>query len=127
MHLHFLMVSPMPVIYNVSPVMPMDLAKAFPGVDTIQLLAYFFIPGFVSIKVYDLLVPRSQYRDFSKDFYEAFGYSFMNFLVMYAIISNEWLNTQMGSNVILSSILIAILLLCLPALWPFAYLGLAAK
>ena len=50
--------------------MPFDLTKVYPSVNTIQLLAYFFIPGFISMKVYDILVPRTLSRDFSSDVYE---------------------------------------------------------
>ncbi|WEL23636.1 hypothetical protein HBNXNv_0794 [Candidatus Nanohalovita haloferacivicina] len=39
----------------------------------------FFTPGFISIKVYDLLVPTGK-RDFSSsDLFEAFGYSVLNY------------------------------------------------
>ena len=97
-----------PLLSNVSPgaSMPMDLSKLYPSIDTIQLLSYFFVPGFISMKVYDLLVPRTLSRDFSKDVYEAFGYSFINFLVVYLIISNDWVNSNLNGNILLNIFLL---------------------
>lgn len=109
----------MPLIYNISPnaSMPMDLSKAYPGIDTIQLLAFFFIPGFISMKVYDSLVSKTQSRDFS-NVYEAFGYSFINFLV----ISNSGLNSILNGNFINNSFYLIAYLLILPSIWPLIYI-----
>lgn len=46
--------------------------------DKLLLFLAFFIPGFISIKVYDLLVP-SEKRDFSKSIFEVVGYSSLNY------------------------------------------------
>ena len=46
--------------------------------DKLVLFLIFFIPGFVSIKVYDLLIPGEQ-RDFSKSILEVIGYSALNY------------------------------------------------
>jgi hypothetical protein len=50
-------------------------------IDKLELFLIFLIPGFISIKVYDLLVPREQ-RDFSNSLYEIIGYSALNFAAL---------------------------------------------
>lgn len=47
-------------------------------VDKLVLFLVFFIPGFVSLKVYDLFIPGEQ-RDFSKSVFEVVAYSALNF------------------------------------------------
>ena len=48
--------------------------------ENILILAVFFLPGFIYLKAYRLLLPETK-TDFSKDLYEAIGLSFMNALV----------------------------------------------
>ena len=48
--------------------------------ENILLFALFFVPGFIYLKAYRLLLPEVK-TDFSKDFYEAIGLSFINALV----------------------------------------------
>lgn len=45
-------------------------------------LLIFFLPGFVILKTYDLLVPNDQ-RDFSKQFLDAIVYSIINFFLFF--------------------------------------------
>jgi hypothetical protein len=98
---------------------PTDLTK-FPGMDTILLLAYFFVPGFISMKFYDVLQSREQPRDFS-DVYEAFGYSFINFVFMYPFITNEWVDSLLKGNIIIDFIFFVLYLIIMPIIWPFLY------
>ena len=53
--------------------------------DRIIIYLLFFIPGFISLKVYDLMVPR-EYRDFSRSLFEAIGYSALNYAVLLPLI-----------------------------------------
>ncbi|MEM9000475.1 MAG: DUF6338 family protein [Bacteroidota bacterium] len=46
--------------------------------ETVILFVFFFVPGFISMKVYGLFY-ASKKTDFSKDLYEAIGISFINF------------------------------------------------
>jgi len=48
--------------------------------DKLLLLTIFFAPGFVYLKFYRLLIAEVK-TDFSKDFYEAIGFSLLNALV----------------------------------------------
>jgi hypothetical protein len=50
------------------------------SIDRLTLFFLFFLPGFVSLKVYDLLVP-GEMRDFSRAFFDALSYSALNFFV----------------------------------------------
>jgi len=49
--------------------------------EKIILFLALFMPGFISIKVYDLLVATKR-RDFSNSVLEAIGYSVLNFTVL---------------------------------------------
>jgi Family of unknown function (DUF6338) len=54
--------------------------------DRLLLFLLFFVPGFISIKIYDLLVP-SERRDFQSTLAEAIGYSAVNFAVLLPIVA----------------------------------------
>jgi hypothetical protein len=78
-----------------------------------------FIPGFVSTRVFDLLVPGHQ-RDYGKAIYEVVGYSF----VTYAIWSPALLPIYLGYQPPLwvAVALAAMILLVTPAALPLLYL-----
>jgi hypothetical protein len=57
----------------------------FFDVEAIKLIIVFFVPGFISIKVYDLLVPTEK-RDFSKSVLEVISYSCINFALLFWIL-----------------------------------------
>ncbi len=88
--------------------------------ETLRLILIFFVPGFISIKVYDLLVP-SERRDFSKSLFEAISFSCVNFALTYwAIVAIHSNNFQINNPFCyyISSILI---LFVAPVLWPLIY------
>jgi len=60
----------------------MDLWNA----DKLTLFIVFFLPGFISMKVYDLLVPGEP-RDFTKSMFEAISYSALNFAALFWLIA----------------------------------------
>ena len=89
--------------------------------ETLRLILIFFVPGFISIKVYDLLVP-SEKRDFSKSLFEAISFSCVNFALTYwAIVAIHSNNIQVNHPFCYygSSVLI---LFVAPILWPLIYL-----
>ena len=49
--------------------------------EKIILFLALFMPGFISIKVYELIV-ATKHREFSKSILEAIGYSVLNFAVL---------------------------------------------
>lgn len=54
-------------------------------IDKLVLFIILFIPGFISIKVYDLLMPTAR-RDFSTSLFEVIGYSCLNFAALFWLI-----------------------------------------
>ncbi len=56
----------------------------------LTLFLMFFIPGFISIKVYELLVP-SRPRDFSSSIFEVVAYSALNYIILspFGILLND--------------------------------------
>lgn len=87
--------------------------------DKIILFLTFFVPGFISLKVYDLLVPGER-RDFSKSVFDAVAYSALNFsllLPLVALIRSEEFYFQHRAWYFVTAYL---MLLVLPAVWPFA-------
>lgn len=90
-------------------------------IDRLVLFLIFFIPGFISIKVYDLLIPNGR-RDFSKSLFEAIGFSAINF----AVLSWPIIFINSGNFYNEHSVLYFISLLCIlfivPIFWPFVFL-----
>ncbi|MUJ26313.1 DUF6338 family protein [Aliivibrio fischeri] len=64
-------------------------------VDKLQLFIMFVIPGFISIKTYELLYP-SQIRDSSKQVIDAITYSCVNYALLYWLIIS--LEGQTGTD-----------------------------
>ena len=62
------------------------MEKLFENTQTLTLFLFFFLPGFVSLKVYDSLVP-SERRDFSKSIYEVVAYSTLNYALLYPLVA----------------------------------------
>ena len=56
------------------------MEKLFENQGTLGLFLIFFIPGFITLKVYDLLIPGEP-RDFSKSLFDAIAYSSLNFRI----------------------------------------------
>jgi hypothetical protein len=61
------------------------MEKLFEQQATMAFFLLFFVPGFLMIQVYDLLVPSPR-RDFSKSLFEAVAYSAVNFGVFSPLI-----------------------------------------
>jgi len=88
--------------------------------DTLRLILIFFVPGFISMKVYDLYVP-SERRDFSKSLMEAVSFSCVNFAALYwaiVAIHSDGFPAQNPFCYYIASILI---LFVAPIFWPILY------
>jgi len=89
-------------------------------IDKLILFLIFFVPGFISIKVYSLLVAGEK-RDFSKDFLEVVGYSSLNFAAL------SWLIILIHSadfythHKVWYVIFLFVILFIVPLLWPFLF------
>ncbi len=95
------------------------MEKLFETQGTLALFLIFFIPGFITLKVYDLLIPGEP-RDFSKSLFDAVAYSSLNFAALLWVIGIvrtgnlppwEWYT------------LMFVLLIGMPAVWPFILLS----
>jgi hypothetical protein len=58
------------------------MEKLFENQQALALFLLFFVPGFISLKTYDQLVP-GETRDFSKAIYDAIAYSALNFGLLF--------------------------------------------
>lgn len=83
----------------------------------------FFIPGFVSIKVYDLLIANEP-RDFSKSVLEVVTYSSINLALLSWLI---WLISRGDFYIrhpLCFGVLCFIILFVFPVIWPLVYVRL---
>lgn len=88
--------------------------------DRLFLFLLFFVPGFISIKIYDLLVP-SERRDFQSTLAEAIGYSAVNFAVLLPIVAAVYGYGSLKS--LWAQVATAyLILLAAPLVWPFLFL-----
>ncbi len=87
-------------------------------VDKLVLFLIFFIPGFISIKIYNSIIP-TQPRDSTIYLLDAIGFSALNFAAM------SWLILIIHSNGFYKyhsfwySFLLLFILLVAPIIWPF--------
>lgn len=87
---------------------------------TIEKLLFFivfFIPGFISIKVYDLMIPGER-RNFSDSLFQVIAYSIFNFVIfswlIYIIYANNLVIEKTGLFVFLVFLIIFIFPILLP-------------
>lgn len=90
-------------------------------IDKLSLFLIFFIPGFISMKIYDLLIPNEK-RDFSKSIFEVLGYSALNFAALsWLIIIIQSGNFSKDHRLWYLLALIGIICI-IPILWPIVLL-----
>ena len=94
------------------------------NVDKLTLFLVFFLPGFISMKVYDLMVPGEP-RDVSKSLFEAISYSTLNFGALFWLIAFIQRGDFYQKHFILYSLSIVVIMVIVPACWPFVYLKLS--
>jgi hypothetical protein len=95
------------------------MEKLFESAHTLALFLLFFLPGFVSLKVYDSLVP-SERRDFSKSIYEVAAYSTLNYSLLYPVV--DWMLSQRAAYNAATWGAGVLLLVAFPSLWPFLWI-----
>jgi hypothetical protein len=88
--------------------------------ETLRLVFIYFVPGFISMKVYDMLVP-SERRDFSKSLLEAVSFSSINFAILYwPLLAMQPDGFQLERQPLYS----LLILFLAPSAWPFLLLWL---
>lgn len=99
----------------------MDIWQA----DKMVLFLVLFIPGFISIKVYDLLIPSAR-RDFSKSLIEVIGYSSLNFAALSWLIILIHSGDFYAHHKACYFTLLFFVMFIAPALWPVLFLKLSS-
>ena len=93
--------------------------------DKLRLFFFFFIPGFISMKVYSLIMAVER-RDFSKDLLEAIAYSAINFAALswlvFIINTDRFYYSHRGWYYFLTFVVMFIV----PMVWPFVFLKLSS-
>lgn len=91
----------------------------FLTLDNIGLFIFLFLPGFISVKIHNLMIANEKY-DFSKNLFEIIGYSLINIILFsWLILLNihyDWIYYK-GYKFFISIILILIIG---PICWPIA-------
>lgn len=95
----------------------------FSDFDKFIVFIVFFVPGFISIKIYDLLVIGDR-RDFSKSILEAIGYSCLYYATLSWLILLIHSNNFFSNHTVFYVIVIFIILFLFPILWPILFIKL---
>lgn len=90
--------------------------------DKLYLFLAFFVPGFISIKVYDLIIP-SERRDFSKAVFDAVAFSAINFAVLAWLIVLINSENFYQSHLFLYYVLLTVILFIAPMIWPIIFVN----
>lgn len=91
----------------------------------LALFLIFFLPGFISIKIYDLIVPGAP-REALQSLLEAISYSTLNFGALFWLIASIETNDFYHRHFVLYAFALVMIMVVVPACWPFAYLKLAS-
>lgn len=88
--------------------------------DSFSSFLIFFMPGFISLKVFDSFVPNER-RDFTKSVIEVIAYSTFNLILLFPIViiitrDNFYLNYPFWFYIFL-----ILVFLVMPTLWPLIY------
>jgi len=94
-------------------------------INKLVLFLIFFIPGFISIKVYDLFIPRER-RDFSKSLFEVMGYSALNFAALSWLIILIHSDNFYSANKVIYFLFLFIIIFIIPIIWPLVFLKLSS-
>ncbi|MBF0145160.1 MAG: hypothetical protein HQL84_03655 [Magnetococcales bacterium] len=92
---------------------------------SIQFFLLLFVPGFISIKIYDLLIPGES-RDFTKAIPEAVSYSALNFAFFYPISLLLPPGLQESSPK-LFALFAYFVLIVFPVIWPWSLVWLSKR
>jgi hypothetical protein len=93
------------------------------NVDKLALFLLFFLPGFISMKVYDLIV-SGESRDFSRSMLDAVCYSTLNFAALSGLITIILTGDFYHKHFFLYWLSVFVIMVVVPAFWPAAFLKL---
>ena len=92
-------------------------------VDKLIIFIAFVIPGFISIKVYDLFVPTER-REVGKYLIDAIAYSCINYALVFWILILAEKNDLYNNHSFLFFILIVAVLFIFPTIWALVFIKL---
>lgn len=92
-------------------------------IDKMVLFLILFIPGFISLKIYDLLV-SSERRNYSQSLFEVISYSAINFAALSWLIIFIHSDNFYTKYIEVYFLSIFVILFIAPILWPFLILKL---
>lgn len=92
--------------------------------DKLILFLTLFMPGFVSIKVYELIIATKRH-DFKNSFIEAVGFSVLNFAALWWLLLIISSPDFSKSHPVLFSIFVCSIFFLFPALWPIIFVNLS--
>ena len=81
------------------------------------LFLIIFLPGFISLKVYDLIVP-SVPRDFSKSFFEVIAYTAFNYGIFFWPITHGYTLLLENNINAIFYLVVTLVILIGPIIWP---------
>ena len=93
-------------------------------IDKIILFLIFLVPGFISLRVYDLLVP-SKRRDFSKSLFEVISYSAWNYATLFWLIDIIHSDDFYIKYKIWYVLALLFILIIMPIIWSVLFLRLS--
>lgn len=91
------------------------------NIDRLILFVIFFIPGFISIKVYDLMIPGER-RNFSDSLFQVIAYSIFNFVLLSWLIYIIYSENIFETSKLLFIALVFIILFIFPVFLPIIFL-----
>ena len=91
------------------------------NLNALYLFIIFFIPGFISIKIYDLLIPGEK-RDFSSSISEVIAYSCLNYAFLSWLIVLITKNNYYINHTSWFILFVFLILFFAPILWPILFL-----
>ena len=94
------------------------MEKVFESQTTLALFLLLFIPGFISLKVYDLLIPGER-RDFTRSLADAIAYSALNLGALIWLVVPVWSGRLPPWEWYMATFF---LLVGMPAPWPILFL-----
>lgn len=89
-------------------------------ISNLLMLLIFLIPGFISLKVHDSIVP-SEKRNFSKSFLEIGIYSAINYAIFSWLIILLIKYNLFETNLTIFALIVLLIVVIGPVIWPIAY------
>ncbi|MFZ5947463.1 MAG: DUF6338 family protein [Stygiobacter sp.] len=90
------------------------------NVEKLSLFLVFILPGFISLVVYDYLIPSTK-REFSKSIIEVVCFSTLNFIVLSFLIYLNLKYESYNNSLIVFYLSLLIVFIIMPALWPIIF------